>query len=247
MGHTKSEIMAGMACVSARVIRNNTVEYERENGDRVIRLHFTDIITFHKDGSITLNSGGWRTVTTKERMNSFSPIRIIQKKHIWYVMQSPYIWKHKDKWIPFADNMRIFSDGCVTGAGEDPRKLLKLQRQIDKYVKGYMRALTNRELDKPGAGDCFGCLFVDSEGKKQNPMGTDHLLSHMNENHQGGHYYVPSLIFRALEAFPVGPTAKHCIGYWFKMHEDDPAGSYAEEQVAKSLKRYLYMSLGMAA
>jgi len=67
---TKRQIMAGVNCTSSSIVDHNTVEYERENGDRVIRLHLTDIVTFRPDGTIMLNSGGWKTITTKTRMNN---------------------------------------------------------------------------------------------------------------------------------------------------------------------------------
>jgi hypothetical protein len=41
-------------------VANNTVRYDRANGDTVWRLHNTDVVTKHADGSFTLNSGGWR-------------------------------------------------------------------------------------------------------------------------------------------------------------------------------------------
>ena len=54
---SKSEIMAGVESVSSKIIDNNTVEYYRENGDRVIRLHLTDVVTFKSNGDIILDSG----------------------------------------------------------------------------------------------------------------------------------------------------------------------------------------------
>jgi len=70
-------------------IANNTFERYEANGDRVIRLHETDIMTFHKDGTVTLNSGGYRTVTTKRRMNQLLPngIGVIQRAGEWYVQR----------------------------------------------------------------------------------------------------------------------------------------------------------------
>lgn len=80
----------------ARKLANNTFLQVCENGPQgpdgdpfyfAVRLHSTDVVTFHRDGRIVLNSGGWQTVTTKERMNRYlpAPYGVFQKKHVWYV------------------------------------------------------------------------------------------------------------------------------------------------------------------
>lgn len=59
---------------------NNTVLVERtewtEDGEvtnYAVRLHNTDIVTFKSDGRIVLNSGGFYSRTTADRMNQFVP------------------------------------------------------------------------------------------------------------------------------------------------------------------------------
>jgi hypothetical protein len=45
--------------------------YVREDGDAiVVKFHATDIIRISPDGTVTLDTGGWRSVTTKQRMNA---------------------------------------------------------------------------------------------------------------------------------------------------------------------------------
>lgn len=63
-----------------------------------VRLHNTVVVRIHSDGTYTLDSGGWRTVTTKARINKYSPVRISQRKHEWYV---------GDEEIPFHDGIRV--------------------------------------------------------------------------------------------------------------------------------------------
>lgn len=69
-----------------RVVEGNKIG---EDG-YAIRLHSTDIVTFYKDGSVKLDSGGWQTVTTKARMNEILQpmgITIDQKKSVWYLRE----------------------------------------------------------------------------------------------------------------------------------------------------------------
>lgn len=99
----------------SRKLANNT--YLERRGDAIaVRLHFTDVITFNPDGSVTLNSGGWRTVTTKDRMNFTSGVRVFQHAHEWYVAVARetddglrYDW---DSSIDYFDGI-TFKDGRV--------------------------------------------------------------------------------------------------------------------------------------
>lgn len=93
MRETKEQIMEGVGATKPRLVANNTVEYERPDGTKVIRLHHTDILEQKPDGSLIFNSGGWKTPTTKDRMNNFqSSATIIQDKGLWYLTRShnPY-------------------------------------------------------------------------------------------------------------------------------------------------------------
>lgn len=248
MRHTKKEIMAGVEdVVKSEIIENNTIRYHKSDGTVVIRLHFTDIVTFHPDDSITLNSGGWQTLTTKDRMNKFSPFLLYQEKNIWYVVNN---YNGKGQTYVFADGIRFYLDGTVKGEGEDPKVYVKLNKDINKYVKGFMTALINKKIGLPTKGDCWDCSLKDKNGrtmgdmKKFTPGEDNHIISHFKEK-----YYVPSLLINAMEEFGSSQIAKSCVGYWMGAHNQD-VGSFVDfvkEEVAKNLKRYLKRRLGMAA
>ena len=71
----------------SRKIGNNTFEVIYKDGNRAIRLHKTDIITFWPT-LFSLNTGGWDTVTTKARLNKYMPhhsVYIFQRQYTWYV------------------------------------------------------------------------------------------------------------------------------------------------------------------
>lgn len=74
-----------------RKIANNT--YIVSTGDDNIsgRLHNTNIITWYTTGDIQINSGRYRTVTTKARLNAFlegTPWSIAAKRGEWFVHDS---------------------------------------------------------------------------------------------------------------------------------------------------------------
>lgn len=57
-----------------------------------VRLHNTYIVRFHYNGQITLHSGGWRTVTTKDRINEFISGRVYQKRGVWFYQGAREGW-----------------------------------------------------------------------------------------------------------------------------------------------------------
>lgn len=67
-----------------RKLANNT--YLIDNGKRrAIRLHSTDIATEAGPGRIRLDTGGWDTMTTRERLHRFTTCRVYRDKGITYV------------------------------------------------------------------------------------------------------------------------------------------------------------------
>ena len=65
--------------------------------DIVIRLHQNPIVTLHMDGTVTLNDAGWRTSTTRNRINAFSPFYVTS---VWEVRVGA-------KFMQFKDGMNI--------------------------------------------------------------------------------------------------------------------------------------------
>jgi hypothetical protein len=80
-------------------IANNTYEISRA-GVFSIRLHDTDIITIKGD-KIILSSGGYRTRTTKDRLNKYLPYgRVFQKDYEWFFQDGKNV-------LEFFDGMEI--------------------------------------------------------------------------------------------------------------------------------------------
>lgn len=76
--------------------------------DRVgIVYHATEVVSVHADGSYTLNSGGYRTATTKARMGEFTPdgVSVYQSKHEWFVRLNG--WGEAGQTFPYADGFRL--------------------------------------------------------------------------------------------------------------------------------------------
>lgn len=167
----------------------------------VIRLHSTDIIYLHDDGTYTLDAGSWQTVTTKARMIEYTPAHIHCDKGVWYIGETS-----------FANGIKIAADGSVLSGGQDLAndRLLsnRLNKMIRKYINGFAASVAEaRELRLPDNADCWGCLFTPANPQPNDPhkglegMGLDHLLSHFEDN-----YYVPSLLFKACKLKAGNPS-----------------------------------------
>lgn len=82
--------------------RNTTII--TENGKTFVRYHWTDVIGFDSK-EIVLDSNGWKTATTKMRMNQASNqfglgFTVTQKDFEWFV-------EFKGKTIAFKDGMTL--------------------------------------------------------------------------------------------------------------------------------------------
>lgn len=64
-------------------LKNNTY-IERYANSIVIFLYRTGIISFRPDGNAVLNTDGWLTATTRNRLNEFGFPEVHQKNKVWY-------------------------------------------------------------------------------------------------------------------------------------------------------------------
>lgn len=189
---TASELIKG-GRNGRKKLANNTYLMPVKSGIAV-RLHDTDIVTIHPNNDCTLNTGGWMTKTTKERINRYSPVLIHQTNGIWYV-----------KGQVFTDGMKVSGLGKILSKTASVDKTEKTKRKLDtlvrNYINGFAKHVASNGLGEPGPGDCWGCCMgidaasdTKSQFKKSEPMGLDHLLQHFKES-----YFVPSLLFKAIE------------------------------------------------
>lgn len=224
--YSKAQEMMERARHGRRKLENNTW-LERRAGRRpdggrpleddfAVRLHNTDVVTFHPDGSVTLDSGGWRTMTTKSRINGYLPVgaRVESDAGEWFLYPRWNGWgtaTAPGSAYPFADGMRLLADGTVEGASMDLRPIRRqVLKMVRAYVNGYAAHVVKNGLQEPSSGDCWGCFMrlsndpakIGPWGQTQRPLapgrdmmtGVDHLLSHFEEK-----YYVPSLFWRAVQ------------------------------------------------
>lgn len=88
-------------------LQNNT--YLKRVGPRKfgVFLHGTCVVTVSHTHTYTVNSGGYRTSTTKQRINEYSPARVFQKEGKWFSQIAE--WDGCGVPVPFKDGMKIHS------------------------------------------------------------------------------------------------------------------------------------------
>ena len=230
MKESKAQIMEGVEAMKSKIVANNTVEYTKPDGTRVVRLHHTDILEFPTTGGVVFNSGGWKTATTKDRMNTFqNKVRIIQDKGLWYLTTNsdPYSRPiNRDSWIPFFDGVTV-KKGKVT----NPRKSAHQKEQFWlKKINEYCKELKSLEiLPKPSGGDCWDCAFQTDDGRTMGDLSeSNHLYQHLKEKYIHG-----SLIWNALK----------WAGY---QHPEVIFQMDVRTSIVNAVRRYFKSKLGLA-
>jgi hypothetical protein len=70
--------------IDTKIVDNNTVKITTKN-EVIYRLYNTNVVIIKHDGTLILNSGGFRSQTTKSRISKYSGYNVYQKKGIWCV------------------------------------------------------------------------------------------------------------------------------------------------------------------
>lgn len=230
---------------AGKLIGNNTRIVQR--GDAyAVRLHSTDIVLIYPDGSYTLHTGGWRTVTTKQRINEYAPVSVYSVRGQWHITTGSPDWTVDHPL--FAEGVRITAEGQIEGAAAPgtAKAERKLRAAVAKYAADYTAQLYAGRIAKPSGGDCWGCYLVSQDGNKaRSPMGGDHVRGHIKER-----YYVPSLVVRALDAFNASQAMRHDVGVLLGYAPEGTKcfpGDFVREQVQRAIRRWCLRELGMAA
>ena len=91
------KLVHGKTNRNSRKVANNTYAEIEYDGSVSISLHGTVVVRLFENGLVQLNSGGWRTHTTKDRINKYSPVGVYQKNFEWFLSDG----------TPFEDKMVV--------------------------------------------------------------------------------------------------------------------------------------------
>ena len=76
--------------MQTRLVRGVATKVRHDADGTHVRYHATDVVTIHRNGDVTLRTGGWRTATTKTRMNQAANqfalgFTVYQQDFDWFV------------------------------------------------------------------------------------------------------------------------------------------------------------------
>jgi hypothetical protein len=144
-------------CKVQRKLCNNTYLIRRSSEEIAVRLHSTDVITFHSDGRIDIATGGWDTVTTKDRINSFCAVRVWSEHGYMFA-------SHSGQEIAFSGSARIMPDGKLIGK-DAAAKRKEIQEEINERNRPRNRArywVNKAREGKPYKGTVESILQEDN-------------------------------------------------------------------------------------
>lgn len=221
---------------SPKIIARNTFRYT-VGDETVIRLHATDIVRKRPDGSVILESGGWKTVTTKDRMNGALPAgySLSQSSGMWSIR------RHSDgASVAYFDGIQV--PQCFDNASTKGEKVAAREEKLRKDIRKFVSKLDKLEcLPEPSQGDCWFCAMRDKDGKSMGDHGSsDHIIEHIKEGYLHG-----SLIWNALKW--AGYSSPEFI--WQLENADRKQGRKLHNggNVKRALKRYLYRQCGLVS
>lgn len=182
----------------------NTKLKRIENDLIGIQLHNTVIVTINQKDEYRLFTGGFRTATTRNRLNQYAPVKIRQLNGQWFI------------------GGKIFEEGMVVRyeqasslidnfLPEPPKNLL-----IEKYVNDFVdyaekhglfvkvnewSVVSLNETIRLGHKDCAFCFNASCVPDKKCEIPKEHILDHMKKGE-----FVPSLLYKAFDERSSNPA-----------------------------------------
>jgi hypothetical protein len=149
-------------CYSSRKLENNTYLRRRDWGSTkaiAVQLHSTDVITFYEDGRIEVNTGGWDTVTTRDRINSYldKPWHVygergatILSNYRWYAGQDDEYKRTGSAEVVLGNSATILPDGTVDGgdSAQEYRDRIRQQDNERQRLRSRLRYWVQRARTK---------------------------------------------------------------------------------------------------
>lgn len=226
---TKADVLKDEINVaSSRKAGRNTVIFSLTDGTEICKYVNTHVSTKKPDGTVVLQSGGYRSQTTKERIWMHSGVGISQIKGVWYMPDGSL----------FYDGIILKGREVISAKIMPTKANNKAIAEMKKKIKAYVELITPSNFPKPKTGDCFFCMGKEV-GTDANlgdiTKNTDHLLDHLKDG-----YIVGSLLVNALKEDGMDDRA---VGHTYSMPE------IRLWQVHRAVTRYLTRRLlpGVAA
>jgi len=169
----------------SKKLKGNTYLHKLEDNKIGLLYHKTYIINYYPK-YCQLYTGGWNTLTTRDRLRTYGPVNVTTKNNILYIGN----YNPQVNTPLFYEGIKMGYDGRILSkikTGEEVRKRIqKLKKRVNTYLDLVEREIKKGKVTIPSGGDCWFCLGIMPENNME------HLLRHMKDK-----YVVPSLIVNA--------------------------------------------------
>jgi hypothetical protein len=70
--------------------KKSNMEVSREGTIYYLKLHGNKIAALESDGKMWVSNAGWKSNTTKERLNGLPGVNIYQRNWVWFLNDQPW-------------------------------------------------------------------------------------------------------------------------------------------------------------
>jgi hypothetical protein len=70
--------------------KKSNMEVSREGTIYYLKLHGNKIAALESDGKMWISNAGWKSNTTKERLNGLPGVSIYQRNWLWFLNDQPW-------------------------------------------------------------------------------------------------------------------------------------------------------------
>ncbi len=133
-----------------------------------LTLHSTEVLTWYSNGDVALDSGGWHTVTTAQRINGHLPAPWRVGSHRVAGDSSWWLWNGGYPVVPFEDGLVITARGSIrlgwpSGALVMSRAQIRAERdrvQVERDARQAKRIARLRVEHGRGEVNAYGSVRV---------------------------------------------------------------------------------------
>lgn len=166
----RANVLTDGAIVGAKRLANNTLRADLADGGHVVLLHNTAILRVAADGTIAIDTGGFNSHTTRDRLNAYLP-------NGWRVFTQGgtiHLWRYADTGrttpVPFLQRCSITPAGDVR-PDVSPAELLSDSKMVDRFM-GHVK-----RVGLPSAEDSKGNPWIFLPGQLDAAVARDWLES----------------------------------------------------------------------
>jgi len=243
---TKTQLLQGVeGAVFSRKVARNTVLYRLADGTECIKYHDTVVVRKSPNGVITLDSGGWQTVTTKARFSEYGGIWIDQRNGVWYMPGGSAYYDGIQIKIAPRDPANPYVRPKVTIVSGIRKSRDAEVKKMKARIRKFCLRITPEKIAYPSSGDCWMCCMTGHKsdapaGAKDRVLGDltgdhSHLIGHIKEGYIHGSLLVNAMHEKGFQ--------DNQIGYYFEGAKKRSDRSFELSMIRRAVSQYLQRRL----